>query len=137
MEAIRRFPFDTVLLAFNAADRQRFSFRALINLAVEKEMGIIGMKIPARSRLLSSYQPPVADPGKPQLVPGTLTMTEAMRYVLSFPFSTVIVGCDNVAQLQENVAIARNFRPCSEAQLAALEAKAAPVAEQSLFFRKK
>ena len=34
-------------------------------------------------------------------------MKEAMRYVLSLPVSTVIVGCDSIAQLEENVAIAR------------------------------
>lgn len=138
MEGIRRFPFDTVLMAFNAADPQHRSFRTLLSLAVEKEMGIIGMKVPARSRLLTTFTPPQDSPaGSPKLVPGTLTMQEAMRYVLSFPFSTVIIGCDTIAQLEENVSIARNFHPFSEAQLAAIEAKAKPVAEQSLTFRKR
>ena len=139
MEGIRRFPFDTVLMAFNAADPQHRSFRQLLAYAVEKEMGIIGMKVPARSRLLKSFKPPPPEKqtGPLKLVPGTLSMQEAMRYVLSFPFSTVIIGCDTIAQLQENVAIARDFRPFSEAQLATIEAKAKPVAEQSLTFRRK
>lgn len=139
MEGLRRFPFDTVLMAFNAADPQHLSFRKLLALAVEKEMGIIGMKVPARSRLLSSFAPPPPEKqtGPLKLVPGTLTMQEAMRYVLSFPFSTVIIGCDTIAQLEQNVAIARDFRPFNEAQLAAIEAKAKPVAEQSLTFRRK
>jgi hypothetical protein len=139
MEGIRRFPFDTVLMAFNAADPQHLSFRKLLALAVEKEMGIIGMKVPARSRLLTTFQPPPLDQQTAplKLVPGTLSMQEAMRYVLSFPFSTVIIGCDTLAQLQENVAIARNFLPFNETQLARIEAKAKPVAEQSLTFRRK
>jgi len=59
IEAIRRFPFDTVLLALNAADRHHLPFaEKLLPLAVEKEMGIVGMKIPARGRLLSSWTPP-------------------------------------------------------------------------------
>jgi len=137
-EGIRRFPFDTVLMAFNAADPQHRSFRKLLSFAVEKEMGIIGMKVPARSRLLTSFTPPKNPAvGAPKLVSGTLTMQEAMRYVLSFPFSTVIIGCDTITQLEENVGIARNFRPFSEGQLAEIEAKAKPVAEQSLTFRKK
>ncbi len=54
IEAITRFPFDTLLLAVNAADPHHLSFREqLLPLAVEKEMGIIGMKIPARGRLLA------------------------------------------------------------------------------------
>ena len=34
----------------------------------------------------------------------TLSMAEAMRYVLTLPVSTVIVGCDSIPQLEENVA---------------------------------
>jgi aryl-alcohol dehydrogenase-like predicted oxidoreductase len=139
-EAIRRFPFDTVLMAINAADPHHLPFqRRLLPLAVEKEMGIIGMKIPARGRILSTWTPP--PPGiVPERLrapgPGTLTMKEAMRYVLSLPVSTVIVGCDTVAQLEENVALARTFTPLSSDQLAALERRAEPVARQALFFRR-
>ncbi len=140
LEAIRRFPFDTILLALNAADRHHLSFKEkLLPLAVEKEMGIIGMKIPARGRILASFTPPPPEARSernPGDRPGTLTMPEAMRYVLSLPVSTVIVGCDSPAQVAEDVAIARSFTPLSEAQMAGLEEKAKPVARQSLFFRK-
>jgi predicted aldo/keto reductase-like oxidoreductase len=63
-------------------------------------------------------------------------MTEAMRYVLTLPVSTVIVGCDSIAQLEENVKIAREFTPLNNTQMAGLTAKAEPVSKQSLFFRK-
>jgi len=52
--------------------------------------------------------------------PGTLTMREAMYYTLSRPVSTVIVGCDSIAQLEENVQLAREFTPLSDAQTAAV-----------------
>jgi aryl-alcohol dehydrogenase-like predicted oxidoreductase len=140
IETISRFPFDTILMALNAADPHHLSFEEkLLPLAVEKEMGIIGMKIPARGRLLAGFTPPpVGDPGRrPQdKGPGTLRMQEALRYVLSQPVSTVIVGCDSVAQLRENVAFAREFNPLSGAQQAALTEKARPVHEQALFFRR-
>lgn len=138
IKAIRRFPFDAVLLALNAADPHHLSFkRDLLPLAVEKEMAIIGMKIPARGLLLSSWRPPAEGTSRlAATVPGTLNMSEAMRYVLSLPVSTVIVGCDSIAQLEENVAIARDFRPLADTQMAALEAKAAPVHRQALFFRR-
>lgn len=119
-EGIRRFPFDTVLMAFNAADPHYLSFRDLLETAVGKEMGIIGMKIPARGKLL-----------------GAISMKEAMRYALSFPFSTVIIGCDTIAQLEENVAIARAFTPMNAQQRTELEARTKPVADQSLTFRKR
>jgi predicted aldo/keto reductase-like oxidoreductase len=140
IEAISRFPFDTILLALNAADPHHLSFKEkLLPLAVEKEMGIIGMKIPARGRLLAGFAPPPEGaPGRrPQdKGPGTLKMQEALRYVLSLPVSTVIVGCDSVAQLEQNVRFAREFNPLSGTQMAALEEKARPVHEQALFFRR-
>jgi predicted aldo/keto reductase-like oxidoreductase len=63
-------------------------------------------------------------------------MTEAMRYVLSLPVSTVIVGCDDIRQLEQNVEIARSFNPMNEQQLAELEKRAEPVHKQALFFRR-
>ena len=136
--AMERFDFDTILLALNAADPHHLSFKAkLLPLAVEKEMGIIGMKVPARGLILKSWQEP-DDPGSRYAgtVPGTLDMREAMRYVLSLPVSTVIIGCDSVAQLEENVDIARAFTPMSDGQLAELERRAEPVHKQALFFRR-
>jgi aryl-alcohol dehydrogenase-like predicted oxidoreductase len=62
-------------------------------------------------------------------------MKEAMTYVLSLPVSTVIVGCDNVGQLEENVRIAQEFTPLSGAQLAALGARTEAIKRQALFFR--
>jgi hypothetical protein len=140
VEAIRRFEFDTILLAVNAADPHHLSFsRQLLPLAVEKQMGIVGMKIPARGRILSSWSPPPLEQQRPSerpAKPGTIGMREALYYVLSLPVSTVIIGCDTVAQLEENVALARAFTPYSAAQLAALEARTEPVAKQALFFRR-
>jgi uncharacterized protein len=141
LEAIRRFPFDTILMAVNAADRYRLPFAAeLLPAAVEKEMGIIGMKIPSRGRLLSSWTPPPPEQRRPsdpkEMRPGTMTMREAMRWVLSLPVSTVIVGCDTIAQLEENVAIARAFTPMSATQMETLASAAEPVGRQALFYRR-
>jgi aryl-alcohol dehydrogenase-like predicted oxidoreductase len=139
MEAIRRFPFDTVLMAFNAADPYHLSFKPLLALAQEKGMGIIGMKIPARGRLLTGYPVPPLEQQKGAVKitrSGTLSIQEAMGYVLSHPVSTVILGVDNLRQLEEDVAIARAFTPYSPAQLADLERRALPVAGQSLWFRR-
>jgi aryl-alcohol dehydrogenase-like predicted oxidoreductase len=62
-------------------------------------------------------------------------MRQAMYYTLSRPVSTVIIGCDSIAQLEENVNLAREFTPLSDAQATALVASAEPVAKPSLFFR--
>jgi hypothetical protein len=143
IEAIRRHLFDTILLAVNAADKHHFSFLdTLLPLAVEKRMGIIGMKVPARGRLLQTWTPPPLERQQHSWegaviakTPGTLTMREAMYYSLSLPVSTVIVGCDSVAQLEENLALARDFTPLTEQQMASLAERAQPVSKQALFFR--
>ncbi|HSA93625.1 MAG TPA: aldo/keto reductase [Terriglobales bacterium] len=137
--AIQRFPFDTILMALNAADKHHRSFiERLLPMAVEKQMGIIGMKVPARGRILASWAPATGDPSSwaGGSRPGTLAMREALYYVLSLPVSTVIIGCDSVAQLEENVELARRFTPLSESQMATLVARTEPIARQALFFRR-
>src|SRR5271165_2599984 len=133
IECIHRYPFDCILMAVNAADPHHFSFGAqLLPLAVEKQMGIIGMKVPARGRILSSWTPPPIEAQKHSwegmsvqaATPGTINMREAMYYTLSRPVSTVIIGCDTIPQLEENVNLAREFTPLNDKQATELVAKA-------------
>jgi aryl-alcohol dehydrogenase-like predicted oxidoreductase len=113
VEALHRHDFDCILMALNAADPHHFTFQEqLLPLAVDKQMGIIGMKIPGRGRLLASWTPQPLEQQKhmwegmvPAPTPGTLTMREAIGYTLSRSVSTIIiVGCDSIAQLEENCA---------------------------------
>ena len=124
VKAIQRFDFDTILMALNAADPHRLPFRAeLLPLAKQKGMGIIGMKIPARDRLLR------AD--------GIATMKDAMSYTLTLPVSTVIIGCKTVEQLEENIGIAKTFSPLPAAEMARLEGLTASYADEGAWFKMK
>jgi predicted aldo/keto reductase-like oxidoreductase len=103
-DAIGRFSFDTILMALNAADvhldgtGDETSFiKNLLPAAVEKKMGIIGMKVPALGNIF-----------RPN---GIATMDQAMGYVLTLPVSTVIIGIKTVAELEENVRIAHSLKP--------------------------
>jgi aryl-alcohol dehydrogenase-like predicted oxidoreductase len=143
IDAVNRHNFDCILMSLNAADSHIHSFQdKLLPTVVEKQMGIIGMKVPSRGRLLTTWTPPPLDAQRHSWEgsaiatrSGVMTMRDAMHFTLSHPVSTVIIGCDNIAQLEENVHIARDFTPLSQPQMATLNAAAAPVAEQSLFFR--
>jgi len=122
-KALGRFDFDTILMALNPGDRHRLPFQdALLPAAVKKKMGIIGMKIPARDRLL-----------RPD---GVSTMKDAMGYALTLPVSTVIIGCKTVEQLEENIAIARNFKPLAAAEMARLEGLTAGYVNDAQWFKK-
>jgi len=139
LEGLRRFDFDCILMALNAADPHCASFAVrLLPTAVDKQMGIIAMKVPARSRLLAGWTPP---PDTEQNFwsmarrPGVLTMSEALHYVWSHPISTAIVGCDHPGHVETNVAAAHHFTPLSEPQMREIEARTAPIARQGLFFR--
>jgi hypothetical protein len=80
-------------MALSAADRYHFSFtESLLPLAVEKRMGIVGMKVPGRGRLLASWTPPPVERQRNSwegaviaTSPGPLQMHEAMYYALSLP----------------------------------------------------
>jgi aryl-alcohol dehydrogenase-like predicted oxidoreductase len=122
-KAIARFEFDTILMALNAADRHRLPFQdSLLPAATAKKMGVIGMKIPARDRLL-----------RPD---GVSTMKDAMSYTLTLPVSTVIIGCKTVEQLEENISIAKAFKPLAAADMARLEGLTASYVSDAQWFKK-
>ena len=121
-ELLDRYPFDAVLMALNAADKHYNPFiEKLLPSAVEKNMGIIGMKIPARDRIFSHG--------------GIITMKEAMSYTMTLPVSTIIVGIDKIAELEENVRIASEFEPLTAEEMLAIEEKVKPHYEHLMFYK--
>lgn len=122
-KAINLYPFDTVLMALNPADRHFSSFvDEVLPLASGKNMGIIGMKVPSRGKIFQSG--------------GITTINETMNYVLSLPVSTIIIGCDTMAQLEENAQAAVNFKPLSSSEMKALEQKTSSYAEKACWYKK-
>ena len=107
-KGIDEYNFDCILMALNAADRHNKSFiDNLLPFAVQKNLGIIGMKIPSRGRIFRSN--------------GITSMKQAMEYVLTLPVSTIIVGITTLNELEENIRIAKNFRPLSDKQMREIE----------------
>lgn len=122
IRAIQRYDFDCILMALNAADPHHLPFtEKLLPLAVEKNMGIIGMKVPARGRLFRAG--------------GVRTMREAVGYVWSLPVSTIIVGCDGIDQVEENIRLAKSFRPLSPGKMRDLEDRTASYVREASFFK--
>jgi aryl-alcohol dehydrogenase-like predicted oxidoreductase len=109
LEAMRRFSFDTVLVALNVADVHRRSFaQSVLPEAARQGMGVIGMKVLAAGALIGPS--------------GLYSPTEAMHYVLSLAgVSTVIIGCSSPAEVEANVRAATEFQPLSQDQTHKLE----------------
>jgi aryl-alcohol dehydrogenase-like predicted oxidoreductase len=123
LDGITRFDFDTILMALNPADPHHLPFAAdLLRTANAKQMGIVAMKIPARGRLFREG--------------GLTSMQDAMRWVLTHRVSTVIVGCDTIGQLEENVRIAQAFEPLDSAELARVSGLVAPYVMDAAFFKR-
>jgi uncharacterized protein len=121
-KGIEQYPFDSILMALNAADRHKASFiEQLLPTAVEKNMAIVGMKIPARGKIFHEG--------------GITTMKDAMSYVLTLPVSTIIVGVSTLKELEENVVIAKNFTPLPEMEMKRLEELTKPYYTEASFFK--
>ena len=144
MEAIRRHPFDTHPDGGQRRRQASFQLHGHAAAAGGREANGDHRHEGARPRT-ASFKLDSAAAGEAEALvgrsrgmptaPARLTMREAMYYTLSLPVSTVIIGCDSIAQLEENVQLARDFTPFSEAQMAAIRKKAEPVSKQALFFR--
>jgi len=98
IEALNRFPFDSALIAVSALDHFFRSFaEEFLPVANTKGIATIGMKV---------------------LGLGSLTheVERALRYAFSLPLSTVIVGMESMAQLEQNLAIAESYSPMTDTE---------------------
>ncbi len=122
LDAMRRFDFDTVLVALNAADVHRMSFiRTVLPEAARRQMGVIAMKVCSQRVLLEK---------------GGLTMEQCLGYTLSLPgVSTAIIGCGTPAEVDDNARIARQFAPFQEFRLRDLERQTACQADALTYYK--
>jgi aryl-alcohol dehydrogenase-like predicted oxidoreductase len=132
LEAMRRFDFDTVLMALNAADVHRLSFaRTVLPEAARRGMGVIAMKVCAQGALLQG--------GGVRGLLGQrgLTMDEALGYSLSLAgVSLAIVGCRTPAEVDDNARIARAFAPFDADGLQRLEQRTARQAAAGNYYKR-
>lgn len=123
-EALRRHDFDPVLMALNAAQSanpiaQRkmepipaFEHSAL-PVALQKNMGILSMKVMGRGMLVGTG-------------PGRASAAELLQFNLSQPVAGVIIGCEQLAPLEQNIQAAMNFTPISDSGKQTLQEKVVP-----------
>jgi aryl-alcohol dehydrogenase-like predicted oxidoreductase len=122
LEAMERYPFDTVMIPVNAADRHYLSFiDLLIPKAVEKNMGIIAMKVLARGAILKKG--------------AVETPRQAISYTLSQKVTVALIGCSTPQEVAENAETARNFQPLPAEELQRMEMLTQSYARQASGFK--
>jgi predicted aldo/keto reductase-like oxidoreductase len=68
-------------------------------------------------------------------IPGHTGMEPYLRFALTQPVSTIIIGCDDLMQLEENVRFARAFAPMTGEEQEALVRHVAPFARQLMYYK--
>jgi aryl-alcohol dehydrogenase-like predicted oxidoreductase len=121
VEAMRRYPVDTVLCAMNPADPRRMPFlTSVVPEARKRGVGVIGMKIMGAGRLLADR---------------AATPAELIRYAATFA-DTSIVGCSSIEEVRQNLEAARaGAPPMTSDERASLEARVAPRASRYDYFK--
>ncbi len=107
------FDWDTAQMPINALDPHYHSFiKNILPQCVKRQIGVVGMKG------LSTG-----------LLPAKLGFSAEVsrRYALSLPISVLVCGITSRKDLRQDVAIARGFRPMTEADVTGLLAKTRPL----------
>lgn len=96
-QCLEIFDFDTMHVPVNPAEASCKSFlEDTMPIAVEKNVGVIGMKIYVRgfTSKLTFYT----------------SMEAFFRYALSQPVAAAVISCDTLEHLEQNVYFARSFK---------------------------
>jgi aryl-alcohol dehydrogenase-like predicted oxidoreductase len=114
------FDWDAAQMPVNALDAHYRSFqKEVVPVCLKKNVGVIGMK---------------GFGGGNGIARGAgLTAAEAYRYALSQPVASQVVGMVSLDQLKQNVALARDFKPMSDAEKTALLDRVRDVAGDGRF----
>jgi uncharacterized protein len=121
--ALGRHDFDCTQMALNAAlvgmkgghhgmeinEAMKTSFETVaLPVAVRKKMGVIAMKIYAQEGLIGQAQP-----------------EKLLYYALSLPVSLVVAGMPTLDFIEQNVALARAFKPLPKSEMKELSGRLA------------
>ncbi|MCZ6680079.1 MAG: aldo/keto reductase [Candidatus Poribacteria bacterium] len=119
------FDWDTAQMPINLMDAHYRSFRhEVVPVCQKKQVGVLGMKSLGGGRERGIIPSEAGIPAE-----------TCIRYALSQPISTLVVGMKSMADLKQNVAVARHFSPMSAAEQQELLAQVKVVAGDGRYER--
>ncbi len=114
-QAIERHDLDCVQMALNASRNGRFEELAL-PAANKKNLGVIAMKVTGQEFLVGTGA-------------GKADMTSLLRYSMSLPVTTAVVGMPRLEMLEHNTEVARSFAPLGQSDMERLRRELTPARE--------
>jgi aryl-alcohol dehydrogenase-like predicted oxidoreductase len=124
--ALERHEFDSTQMALNAAQRAQVKdsppcFETVaLPVALRKKMGVTAMKIFAQEAIL-----------------GQAPVEKLVYYSMSLPVAAAVIGHPKLANLEENIRLAKSFKPLPPEEMKRLSGELAPKNKLALdtFFR--
>jgi len=106
LEAIQRYPFDTIQIPINVVDPNFSSFQKIVlEEAGRRHVGVIAMKSLAGGSIVSQE---------------LATVEDALSWVWNQPVGVLVSGCDRRDHLDYNVRLTKDFKALSQSEQAAL-----------------
>ncbi len=98
--AVGQYPFDVAMMGLNYFDRFNYpkTESVLLRECVKRRIGVVGMKGLADGYLHRSVE-------------------QAIRYALSLPIATLVLGINRSDYLERDLAIAVDFKPMSDSEI--------------------
>jgi aryl-alcohol dehydrogenase-like predicted oxidoreductase len=116
-----KYPFDSCQLPLNGFDasfnNRSFEHRVLPEL-IKQGIAPLGMKSLGAGQAVKRR---------------AVTAVEALRYAMSLPVTTTISGIDSMRVLNQNLGVARGFKPMSDRQMAAFRKRIADEADDGRY----
>jgi len=108
----RGFAWETVQMPVNPLDHHFTSFQnSVMQSALQKKIAVIAMKS------LGGSPGQFVNNGK------FLTVKDCLHYAMNLPVATVVSGMDTLERLQENLGVARDFKPLAKEEVVEILAK--------------
>ena len=128
--------FETCQMPINVSDPNYESFiQGVLPTLVEQNYGVLAMKTLANGGFFGGTRHGHHG-DNPRIVPGRVSIEQALHFVWSLPVSVLITGPDDVEQMQEKIALARSFEAMDEPQRQALVEKVADMDHQTIEYYK-